>query len=143
MPEPITITIEQSRRFAALDRFRLIINGEPDPQPRPVWAGDRSSVGYGHGPYGQGTYGRGRGLGYGEGAYGRGPYGQGVRLVRVQTSRRHPAGDYTVTVQPEDQHGNVGEMSAPIQVQHRPIPTAVTSLRLDGNAIAWNWSDTA
>lgn len=141
MAAPLIVTLEQSRRYRFGDYAQVEVDGALQPDRFQLWHAERRQLGFGRGRFGRGRFGRGRSLGFGLGAFGRGVFGQGARLAAYRTAAAHPAGDYTLRVRAVDRLGNAGDWSAPLAHEHRPRPPAPARLRVDGEDLAWAWSD--
>jgi len=143
MASPLTITIEQSRAFLPGDYAQIEVDSTVQSDRVSIWGGERASLGYGHGRYGDGEYGRGRSLGYGIGLYGDGPYGIGLRRTTHETGSSFVAGDYSVRARAVDKIGNAGSWSSAVTHRHRPTPPKPSSLSIASGTLNWAWSDPA
>lgn len=143
MPEPITIPIEQSRRYRSGDRGRLEIDGQLQSDAIRFWSQARDRLGLGHGRLGQGMLGRGRSLGLGNGALGRGRLGQGARIIAYGTRSDFKAEDYAIRAKARDALGHVGDFTAELRHPHRPTPPAPAGLAITPgtSTLSWSWSE--
>lgn len=139
MSEPLTLTIEQSRRFEPGDYLQVEVDSEVLNERFEIWASERRTMGWGHSAFGAGRLGYGRSLGFGIGAMGRGIFGQGARLLTITTKQAFVAGIYAIRLRVVDAKGNPGNWSASTDITHAPPPLPPYNLRISGTNLAFNW----
>ena len=140
MPEPLTLQLEQSRRYLPGDYAQVEVDGEVQSDAFVIWGSERAALGMGHGPFGRGRFGYGRSLGLGRGAFARGIFGQGVRIISLQTRQRFVEGEYEIRLRVRDRLGNVGDWSEPATLAHNPVPPPPRNLRIAGDSLLFDWS---
>ena len=140
MPEPLTLQLEQSRRYLPGDYAQVEVDGEVQSDAFVIWGADRYEYGFGRGPFGRGRLGYGRALTFGRGSMGRGTMGQGARVLTFRTRAKFQDGDYSIRLRVIDRLGNAGAWSAAVTLNHRPVPPPPFDLKIVSGDLRFKWT---